>query len=264
MSGPVRWVDADPKGAVEGRAAELIRSWSAGEPISSHALARIGAELRAPARATLRTAPRRAWFAGAAVLLASLAFAGTARYILLARVPAAAPAPSPVRAVVSVRAPESVVEPLPEPAAPEPPVVLKPAAQHRPPKVNAVLEESRLLGLALGSLRQDGDPRAALATLDRYQKQFPEGTLAREAQMTRLDALLALGERAQALALLDRMNPSQLDRMPRSTELEALRVELLAEAGRCAEALSLIDRLLERGASEFQDRIVAAQARCRL
>ncbi|HTA90028.1 MAG TPA: hypothetical protein VK745_10645 [Polyangiaceae bacterium] len=47
------------------------------------------------------------------------------------------------------------------------------------------------------------DPNAALRLLDRYQAQFPHGSLASEATVLRAQALLANGDRARAQALVD-------------------------------------------------------------
>ena len=47
------------------------------------------------------------------------------------------------------------------------------------------------------------DPEAALRLLDRYQAQFPHGSLASEATVLRVQALLANGDRARAQALVN-------------------------------------------------------------
>jgi hypothetical protein len=47
------------------------------------------------------------------------------------------------------------------------------------------------------------DPDAALHLLDRYQAQFPHGSLSSEATVLRTQALLANGDRAEAQALVD-------------------------------------------------------------
>jgi hypothetical protein len=47
------------------------------------------------------------------------------------------------------------------------------------------------------------DPEAALRLLDRYQAQFPRGSLSSEATVLRAQALLANGDRAGAQALVD-------------------------------------------------------------
>ena len=56
--------------------------------------------------------------------------------------------------------------------------------------------------IALIALAQH-NPRTALGVLDRYRAQFPEGRLASEAVVLRVQALVALGDRAGAQALAD-------------------------------------------------------------
>ena len=94
--------------------------------------------------------------------------------------------------------------------------------------------ESRLLGVALHQLRQERDGNAALRSLELYQQRFPGGLLVEEAQAARLDALLLLDHRSEALKLLDQM---QFQRLGRGGELRVVRAELRASAGRCREAL---------------------------
>lgn len=94
--------------------------------------------------------------------------------------------------------------------------------------------ESRLLGVALHQLRQERDGNAALRSLELYQQRFPGGLLVEEAQAARLDALLLLDHRSEALKLLDQM---QFQRLGRGGELRVVRAELRAAAGRCREAL---------------------------
>ena len=95
--------------------------------------------------------------------------------------------------------------------------------------------ESRLLGVALHQLRQERDGTAALRSLDLYAQRFPGGLLAEEAQAARLDALLLLEHRSEALQLLDR---TQFQRLGRGGELRVVRAELRAAAGRYREALA--------------------------
>ena len=76
---------------------------------------------------------------------------------------------------------------------------------------------------ALSQLRQQGDPRAALGTLDAYARAFPGGVLETEAARTRLEALIRLDDRGAALALLDAM-PGLSDEP--GTDLLVTRAEL--------------------------------------
>ena len=89
--------------------------------------------------------------------------------------------------------------------------------------------ESRLLGLVIRELRQNKDPKQALARLDEYASRFPSGLLQDEAQAARVDALLLSGRRAEALAILER---TSFARLPRGGELRVLRGELRAASGR--------------------------------
>lgn len=103
------------------------------------------------------------------------------------------------------------------------------------PAESGLAAESRLLGVALHQLRQERDGNAALRSLELYQQRFPSGLLSEEAQAARLDALLLLEHRSEALKLLDQM---QFQRLGRGGELRVVRAELRAAAGRCREALS--------------------------
>lgn len=85
--------------------------------------------------------------------------------------------------------------------------------------------ESELLTRALTRLRSDADAAGALALLDQYQREFPRGTLQLESDVARLDAFMALGRRAEALALLDKL---PIDRIGRGPELRVVRAELRA------------------------------------
>ena len=108
------------------------------------------------------------------------------------------------------------------------------AAASGAPSEDPVVAESRLLADALTALRQRRDPELALRALDDYERRFPAGALAPEAAAARIDALLALGRRAQALARLETL---PLERLPRGTELRVLRGELRAGRGALGAAL---------------------------
>ena len=120
-------------------------------------------------------------------------------------------------------------------------------------------DEARLLGRALSALRRDDQPAAALALLDEHSARFPGPAFAAEAVTVRIDALLALDRRADALALLDErpLGGSAADR-----RLRVLRAELRAGAGRCAEAVPDLDVLC--GALDgVGARALYARAACR-
>jgi hypothetical protein len=103
-----------------------------------------------------------------------------------------------------------------------------------PPSEAPVVVESRLLAEALTDLRQRRDPQGALRALDEYERRFPSGALAPEASAARIDALLALGRRSQALQRLETLS---LERLPRGTELRVLRGELRAGRGELGGAV---------------------------
>jgi hypothetical protein len=102
--------------------------------------------------------------------------------------------------------------------------------------VDPVVAESRLLADALTQLRQRREPARALRTLDDYERRFPRGTLMPEASAARIDALLALGRRGEALERLDAL--AMIDRLPRAAELRVLRAELRAGRGALPGAVS--------------------------
>lgn len=163
--------------------------------------------------------------------------------------PGAGPLPSCAPEAVAVAAPPAAIEvpaPVAEPEAapivakpPRPPripgrvVVARPAPAPSADPANLLAEESRLLGAALRQLRQERDAAAALRTLDQHRTRFPSGSLSEEAQAARVDALLQLERRAEALTVLEQ---TRFQRLPRGGELLALRGELRAAAGRCREA----------------------------
>src|SRR6185503_1285082 len=103
-----------------------------------------------------------------------------------------------------------------------------------PEPEDPLLAESRLLDQAVGELRRQHDPRASLRTLDEHAVRFPSGSLVSEARLLRIEALLAAGDRQEALTLLEH---TDLDGLARAAELHVLQGELLAESGRCDEAV---------------------------
>ena len=121
--------------------------------------------------------------------------------------------------------------------------------------------ESELLQKALGKLRRDHDARSALALLDDYQARFPQGSLSVEASVARVDALMLMGRRGDALALLGRL---PLDRVGRPIELQLLRAELQAERD-CNRALPDFDAVLATSVSPgLGERALYGRAACRL
>jgi TolA-binding protein len=102
--------------------------------------------------------------------------------------------------------------------------------------------EQALLGQALRLLREGHDARTALALLAQHTERFPDGALASEATMLRIEALLALGLKGEALSLLDGV---LLASLPNRAEQFVVRGELRAGKGRWREAEQDFDEALE-------------------
>jgi hypothetical protein len=96
-------------------------------------------------------------------------------------------------------------KPTPPPAAPAPIAPISPAVPARPAARPAQPSEATLLWTAFRLLRQQHDPAAALRKLDEHRRHFPASALRTEADLARAEALFALGRRAEATALLDRL-----------------------------------------------------------
>ena len=124
----------------------------------------------------------------------------------------------------------------------------------------SMVEESRLLGDALRALRQERDGLTALRTLDLYERRFPDGKLHREAELARVDALLLVGRRVEALGLLDARS---LDALPRSIELRVTRGELRLETGRASDAKNDFDVALVSAHGDLADRALYGRAGAR-
>lgn len=140
----------------------------------------------------------------------------------------------------------------------EPP---RPVEAAEPAAADGLAAESALVRRAVEKLRADRDAAAALGILDDFDARFPNGVLANEARFARIDALLALGKRAEALEVLEK---AQLGELPRHGELRVLRGELLAEAGRCREAVEVFTRELDSGLTgPLEERSLHGRAICR-
>ncbi|HEV3031550.1 MAG TPA: hypothetical protein VG319_07885 [Polyangia bacterium] len=141
-----------------------------------------------------------------------------------------------------------------------PPAVPAPALAPREPLApSALAVEAPLLAEALTRLRQRQDARGALAALDAYDARFPRGTLRREADGARVDALLVLGRDDDALAVLRRLT---LQPRRRDQELRVIRGELAAPTS-CADAVADFDRVLsEASAATLAERALHGRATC--
>ena len=158
-------------------------------------------------------------------------------------------APAPVATEPTERAANEVVAPNPV------------ASDVAAPQTSATSEsllaaEARLLATALRQLRQDHDPHKAIATLDALAAQFPRGLLGAEAQTTRIEALLALGDKQRALALLDGTTVK--------SDLAVTRGELRLEARRYEDAKRDFDSALIGANDELEQRALFGRAACRV
>jgi hypothetical protein len=206
-----------------------------------------------PARGLAPAPQRRATALAPARAEPAVALAAPAQAVAAPKTPAPPPARRAARRdpVVAAAAP-AVVAPEPEPSLA--PLVAAPVAE------DAVVSESRAVGLALRRLRQDHDARGALDALDRYRASFPNGGLGPEANLVRVEALLALDERVAALRLLDGL---AVDGSPGSRQLLVLRGELRAAAGRCSEAAADLGGALSAAPRDAVDaRALFARASC--
>lgn len=127
-----------------------------------------------------------------------------------------------------------------------------------PPAVATADTGARALAEALRALRGERAPGHALAILDEQRGAIERERLADEAELVRLEALLALGRRSAALALLD---AAELSARVRGDELRLLRAELRAHAGRCASARADLAALGGADAA-LADRIARVRAHC--
>ncbi len=197
----------------------------------------------------------------AAVLLASSVLAGT---VLVQRVQRTVPTPIAPRQSPAEPQPLRAAETQALPELPrEAPRDTRPAplsAKSSEPE-GALARESKLLAEAMTAMRKQHDAVRALRLLDEYRASFPQGTLAGEATVLRVEALLALGRSAEALGILER---APLERLPRTLELWTLRGELRGSEGRCADAIGDFNRVLAAAANaSLAERALYGRASCR-
>lgn len=149
----------------------------------------------------------------------------------------------------------------PEATSPSPSEFARPDPVAPGSGASALSGETALLGEALLRLRQKRDARGALAALDAYRARYPNGTLTREAETARIDALLLLGRNDEALAELGALT---LQPVGRDQELRLIRGELAA-ATDCKRAVVDFDRILnEQATAAVVERALHGRAACRL
>jgi hypothetical protein len=137
------------------------------------------------------------------------------------------PAPAKHRAAVRVAI---LKEPTPPPVPSAPEIAAPPADPAQPSRIAV---EQALLGRAVKTLRDGRDARTALGLLAQHAEEFPDGALTSEATILRIEALLTLGLKDEALSLLDRV---PLASLPNRDEQLVVRGELRAAKGRWREA----------------------------
>jgi len=248
----------------------LARAASDQGPLGRDALERVRARLsRKPPSLVLGIRLRALAMAVAAVGLAGVAVASFAlssrprpASVRLEPAPSAVPPPPKRHVPVTRAAPPASVAPVAE-VIPEPhPVPHKaPSALPSASAAGRLAQESAMLDAALTALRRDRDPAQALVLLDRHAASFPDGVLVLEARVARVDANLALGRKAEALALLERL---PLERVGRGVELRLVRAELRATSDPAA-ALADFDAVLAGAPGKnLEERALHGRARCRV
>ncbi len=135
------------------------------------------------------------------------------------------------------------------PAAPHAPDNVRPSRTLRPAKRLAlavspskVAPESTYITQALRALRQQQSPASALQALDSYDANFGAGAFSAESQALRVEALVAMNRRREAIAVLDLMLAHPL---PGGEARRLLRAELHAALGNFSAAVLDLDFVLD-------------------
>jgi hypothetical protein len=118
--------------------------------------------------------------------------------------------------------------------------------------------ETAVLSGALRSLRKEHDGTRALVTLREYRARFANGELGGEADRLTVEALVAVGERGEALTLLQRLDLRRASDLP----LRLLRAELAAPGG-CAQAVADFDAVIAADVPVLLERALHGRALCR-
>ncbi|MDX2023587.1 MAG: hypothetical protein SF187_25340 [Deltaproteobacteria bacterium] len=119
--------------------------------------------------------------------------------------------------------------------------------------------EAQLLREAVRSLRVERRPAVALDMLKEFERVYADSDLAYEAKMLSAEALLALGQRSEALEALNAVAHKRS--LP--IELALLRAELLAAGHQCKEAMAALQQI--RGAALRplqQERVLYGEGVC--
>jgi hypothetical protein len=214
---PERWSARPPGGgAAEDRYGDAFRVTAAAPLPSEEAFERVRRTLHR--RIPLR--PRRLGPVAAVVVM--LATGGGAVWGARGLIEARRAQQAEVRAKRTVTGDRSPVRAAAPPAPLPPPApalveVPTPAPAQRTAKRPAIermavpsVREAALLAVAFRHLRVDRDGATALARLEEHARRFPDGHLQPEAGLARVEALLLLGRRAEAVALLPSLPTSVL------------------------------------------------------
>jgi hypothetical protein len=292
-----RWVEAAPGRGFDAHLGKVFREVPDEEPLSNDALASVGRRLARDRRRrarwrTLRSMPvvfavlgggagvafgewvhpgfwhLRGWrpFSAHTAVETSDMTVHASQGVHSVDPPAPSAEPPTDEVAPTFVAPENRALPRSSPIAPKaqaetPPDPSPEPAVETTPRPSSIALESEALQRALAKLRRDHDPRAALALLDDYQARFPHGLLSVEAAAARVDALLLMGRRSEALALLADL---PLDRVGRANELRLVRAELYAERD-CARALADFESVLASPVSaDLAERALYGRAGCRM
>jgi hypothetical protein len=167
-----------------------------------------------------------------------------------------APAP-PANPALAPQAPAVAPMPPPRPAAltaprPRRDVALAPTVGSRPGVGTYLAESARLL-------RAEHAPASALRVLDEHQAELTGAGFEHESLILRVEALLALGRRAEVLRRLD---ATSLADVAASRALLLTRGQLRAAASRCADALGDFELVLARS-KEVDRQALEGRAACR-
>jgi len=127
---------------------------------------------------------------------------------------------------------------------------------------DSALAESQLLSSAMSRWRQQHDPEAALRLLEEFTERFPKAVLRPEAEHLRVNLLVSLNRRREALDALDQYELKQ--ETPRALELRVLRAELRARSGRCTEAVADFSAALGNAQGPLHERALYGRYRCHI
>ncbi len=116
--------------------------------------------------------------------------------------------------------------------------------------VSTAATETAALEAAVTALRRHADPRGALRLLDQAGARFPRAELQTEWATLRAEALLAVGDKKQALRVLDLL-PTGAPAFNR--RLHVARGELRADQNRCAEAIADFQSVLSTFPHDDED-----------